>query len=184
MVSGQTGYDPQKKKYVGTWVDSMSPSVMVTEGEFDSKTDTMTMNSKGTDPSGKPYDLKLTTVYKDKNTRVFTMFMKSGDSGGRICQDDGNHLHPVGRKSPSIRPPGIDRAARGDQPVGHRGTNPPDRQRELLSRGTAQMKRQPFDGPGVELGDQAEDGMGLDASRLRRRSVHTSSTATYLPVLQ
>ena len=31
---GQTGYDPNKKKYVGTWVDSISPTIMIMEGDI------------------------------------------------------------------------------------------------------------------------------------------------------
>jgi hypothetical protein len=79
---GQTGYDPVKKKYVGTWVDSMSPSIMITEGDFDPQTNTFTMYSKGVDHAGKPYDAKMTDVQKDKDTRVFTMSMKSDDTKG------------------------------------------------------------------------------------------------------
>jgi len=80
--AGQTGYDPKKGKYVGTWVDSMSPAVMLMEGDFDPKTNTMTMTAKGTEPaSGKPYDAKMTSVHKDKDTRVFTMSMKSDETG-------------------------------------------------------------------------------------------------------
>src|SRR5262245_13935796 len=30
-----TGYDPFKKRYVGVWVDSMSPGIYTTEGSFD-----------------------------------------------------------------------------------------------------------------------------------------------------
>jgi hypothetical protein len=32
---GSTGFDPMKGKYVGTWIDSMSPTMMVLEGDFD-----------------------------------------------------------------------------------------------------------------------------------------------------
>ncbi len=48
---GQTGYDPAKKKYIGTWVDSMSPTIMMMEGDFDPRTKTLTMYSKGTGPT-------------------------------------------------------------------------------------------------------------------------------------
>jgi hypothetical protein len=84
--AGQSGYDPQKKKYVGTWVDSMSPSIMMMEGDFDPDSKTMTMYSKGTDPAGKPYDAKLTSIHKDENTRVFTMSMKSDETKGEYVK--------------------------------------------------------------------------------------------------
>src|SRR5262245_28813429 len=32
---GFTGFDPFKKKYVGIWVDSMSPGIYTSEGAFD-----------------------------------------------------------------------------------------------------------------------------------------------------
>jgi hypothetical protein len=84
--SGATGYDPHKKKYVGTWVNSFSPSIMTMEGEYDESTKTMTMYSKGTDPSGKPYDAKTTTVHPDHDTRVYTMSIKSDEAKGEYVK--------------------------------------------------------------------------------------------------
>lgn len=85
--TGQTGYDPKKGKYIGTWVDSMSPEISMMEGDFDSKTETMTMTMKGTDPhSGKPYEARLTSVNKDKDHRVFTMSMKTDQTGGEFSK--------------------------------------------------------------------------------------------------
>ena len=83
---GQTGYDPAKKKYIGTWVDSMAPTIMLMEGEFDPQTNTLTTYSKGVDPAGKPYDAKMVSVHKDKDTRVFTMFMKSDETKGEYIK--------------------------------------------------------------------------------------------------
>jgi hypothetical protein len=83
--AGATGYDTQKKKYVGVWVDSMSNSLMTMEGDYDADTKTVTMHSKGTDPAGKPYEAKMVSVHKDKDTRVFTMSMK-GDGGGEFVK--------------------------------------------------------------------------------------------------
>ena len=65
---GQSGYDPGKKKYIGTWVDSMAPTIMIMEGDYDPQTKTMTMTSKGVEPNGKPYDAKMVEVHKDKDT--------------------------------------------------------------------------------------------------------------------
>jgi hypothetical protein len=74
---GQFGYDPNKKKYVGTWIDSMNPTLSVLEGEYDPKTKTMTFTGEGTGPDGKTkYTQKMVTTTKDDGTRVFTLFMK------------------------------------------------------------------------------------------------------------
>ncbi len=83
---GQSGYDPVKKKYIGTWVDSMETTIMFMEGDFDSQTSTLTMYSKGVDPAGKPYDAKMVEVHKDKDTRVFTMSMKSDETKGEFIK--------------------------------------------------------------------------------------------------
>lgn len=84
--AGHTGYDPLKKKYVGTWVDSMSPSMLITEGDYDPATKTLTMHAKGKEPSGKDYEARMVSTHKDKNTRVFSMSMKSDDAGGEFVK--------------------------------------------------------------------------------------------------
>jgi hypothetical protein len=83
---GQTGYDPLKKKYIGTWVDSMETTIMIMEGDFDPNTSTLTMYSKGVDPAGKPYDAKLVYVHKDKDSRVLSMLMKSDETRGEYIK--------------------------------------------------------------------------------------------------
>jgi hypothetical protein len=81
---GQFGYDPLKKKYVGTWVDSMSPTLSVLEGTYDAKTRTMTYVGEGVDPDTKSkYTQKMVTTTKDDGTRVFTLIMKSDQTGGK-----------------------------------------------------------------------------------------------------
>ena len=83
---GQTGYDTKKRKYVGTWVDTMSTEIMMMEGDYDSASHTMTMNAKGTDPSGKAYDAKMATKNEGDDTRVFTMSMKSDETKGEYVK--------------------------------------------------------------------------------------------------
>ena len=74
---GQYGYDPVKKKYVGTWIDSMSTILSVLEGEYDAKSKTMTYIGDGYDPALKAkFTQKMVTTTKDDGTRVFTLFMK------------------------------------------------------------------------------------------------------------
>jgi Protein of unknown function (DUF1579) len=83
---GQSGYDPKKKKYIGTWVDSMSPEVMILEGEYDPKSEVLTMHSKGNDPTGKPYEAKMTSKYESDDSRTFTMSMKNDETGGKFVK--------------------------------------------------------------------------------------------------
>ena len=74
---GQFGFDPAKKKYVGSWIDSMSPSLSILEGTYDAKTKTMSYVGDGYDPSSKAkYTQRMVTTSKDDGTRVFTLFMK------------------------------------------------------------------------------------------------------------
>jgi hypothetical protein len=77
---GTTGYDTNKKKYVGTWVDSMSTGLMVGESTYDPATKTVTGFMEGTDPAtGKPTKMKMVTEYKGDDARVFTMYMTGPD---------------------------------------------------------------------------------------------------------
>jgi len=72
--SSQNGYDETTKKFVGTWVDSMSPHSMKTEGTWDEKTQTLTSTGVAKDPSGNEMTNKMTVVYDVDGTRSFTMF--------------------------------------------------------------------------------------------------------------
>lgn len=84
---GQTGYDPMKKRYVGTWIDTMSPSFMTIEGDYDPSAKTLTVYGTGTCPrTGKPFEAKMTTLHKDKDSRVFTMSMKSDETKGEFVK--------------------------------------------------------------------------------------------------
>ncbi len=74
-----TGYDPIKSKYVSTWIDSMSPSMMVMEGTFDAKTKTLTMVGDGVDMMGQKCKTRNLTIHKDANTVVFEMYQTGGD---------------------------------------------------------------------------------------------------------
>ena len=72
---GQNGFDPSKKKYVTSWVDSMSPGIILGEYNYDAKTKTMKGAMEGPDMTGKVVKMTQTTEWKDADTRVFTMFM-------------------------------------------------------------------------------------------------------------
>jgi hypothetical protein len=71
---GTTGYDPNKKKFVATWVDNASPALMVTEGTFDPKTKTATMIGDGYNEKNEKVKVRTLAVHKDANTVVFEMY--------------------------------------------------------------------------------------------------------------
>lgn len=80
---GSTGYDPIKKKYIETWADSMSPSLMVTEGTYDEKTRTLNMTGDGYDHMGQPVKVRTATIHKDANTVVFELYQTGADKQER-----------------------------------------------------------------------------------------------------
>ena len=77
---GLDGYDTNKKKFVGIWVDSMSTGVMTMEGTYDEKTKTTTMEGQGYNEQGKPAKYRNVTKETDDDHFTFEMFM-IGDDG-------------------------------------------------------------------------------------------------------
>jgi hypothetical protein len=76
---GTSAWDPAKKKYVGTWTDSMSTGISVGESTYDPATKTVTGWMEGPDMTGKVVKSKAVGQYKDANTRVFTMYTTGPD---------------------------------------------------------------------------------------------------------
>jgi hypothetical protein len=76
---GATGYDLNKKKYVGTWVDSMTTGLSTVEGTLDSSKKVMTGTMEGTDPTGAVSKMKEVTEWKDADNRTFTLIMPLPD---------------------------------------------------------------------------------------------------------
>jgi hypothetical protein len=77
------GYDANKQKFVGSWVDSMSSAMWLSEGTLDASGKVLTLESEGVCPYGEPGKLmKVRDVIElqDKNHKVFKSFML-GDDG-------------------------------------------------------------------------------------------------------
>ena len=73
------GYDPSQKKYVGTWVDSVTPEITQMSGTYDADSKTLTLFYLTYASDGKAQERKNVMVYKNDNTRDFEMFIKRGD---------------------------------------------------------------------------------------------------------
>jgi hypothetical protein len=78
---GITGYDPNKKKYVGTWIDSMGPGIMIMEGTYDDKTKTFTTVADEVDPKGKKSKFRSSVKIMSADHHVQEMF--STPAGGK-----------------------------------------------------------------------------------------------------
>jgi hypothetical protein len=81
---GQFGYDTVQKKYIGTWIDSMSPTLSILEGTYDAPKKTMTYVGEGFDHATRSkFTQKMVTTTRDNGNRVFTLSVKSNETGGK-----------------------------------------------------------------------------------------------------
>lgn len=73
--TGLDTYDPFKKKYIAIWVDSMSASPLILEGDRSADGKKLTMTGKGPSPDGTSTTFKTETEYVSKDKHVFKMWM-------------------------------------------------------------------------------------------------------------
>jgi hypothetical protein len=75
---GIATWDPHKKKYVGTWTDSMSHGLAHTEGTYDAAKKRFTGTMEGMDMTGQMMKTRSVGEYQD-NSRVFTAYTTGPD---------------------------------------------------------------------------------------------------------
>lgn len=74
------GYDPEKQRYVGTWIDSMTSQMWHYDGEVDESGKVLMLTTRGMCPmEGKMADFKSTVEFKSDDERVFTEQRKMED---------------------------------------------------------------------------------------------------------
>ncbi|MGH8727713.1 MAG: DUF1579 domain-containing protein, partial [Burkholderiales bacterium] len=76
------GYDPQRKRYVGTWIGSMMTYLWVYDGGLDAAGKVLTLNAEGPDMAveGKMAKYKDVIEWKSDDHRVLTSHVL-GDDG-------------------------------------------------------------------------------------------------------
>lgn len=80
------GYDSQKQRYVGTWIESMMTHLWLYEGELDAYETVLTLNSNGPAMTGEEKMAKYRDVieFKSDDHRVMT---------SQMLRDDGQWNH-------------------------------------------------------------------------------------------
>ena len=73
--TGLDTFDPIKKKFVAIWVDSMSATPVILEGERNQDGKKITMAGKGPSPDGTSTAYKTETEYVSKDKHIFKMWM-------------------------------------------------------------------------------------------------------------
>lgn len=73
------GYDPKKKKFVGTWYGSMMTYLWVYEGSLDESGKALTLETEGPDckTEGKTAKYKEVIEFQSDNERTFTSYVSS-----------------------------------------------------------------------------------------------------------
>jgi len=70
---GLIGWDAEKKQYVSTWIDSMTPTISHGSATWDEATKTYTGSMTGMGPDGSPQTMETSVSYAEEGKRVFTM---------------------------------------------------------------------------------------------------------------
>jgi hypothetical protein len=75
------GYDPSKKKYVGTWIDAKTNFLWIYEGTVDSSGNVLTLETEGPNPMvpGKLFKAKDVHTFTDRDHRTLTSSMLGQD---------------------------------------------------------------------------------------------------------
>ncbi len=81
------GYDPKKRRWISTWIDSLGPFLFLFEGKFDRKGEVLTMRGKGPDPaSGGMTRWRSTEQRVDPDRRLLELHMGLPDGSERkVC---------------------------------------------------------------------------------------------------
>lgn len=72
--AGISAYDNLRKKYVTTWIDTLSTGVFIMEGTASADGKTITMNGKHAEPGGGQMTHRAVWKIVDSNTQTFDMY--------------------------------------------------------------------------------------------------------------
>ena len=76
---GVSTWDPAKKKYIGSWTDSMSTGLAIGESTYDAKTKKWSGTMEGPDMTGKVVKMRSVGEMPDANTRIMRLYSTGPD---------------------------------------------------------------------------------------------------------
>lgn len=72
---GMTAYDNASKEFIATWIDNMGTGMLVSRGQYDEASKSITFSGNMVDPvTGKEKKVKEIITYIDENTQKMEMF--------------------------------------------------------------------------------------------------------------
>ncbi|MCP3917888.1 MAG: DUF1579 domain-containing protein [bacterium] len=77
--SATLGYDPEGKKYIGTWIDSMTPRMTNMEGRWNEEKKAIVMSYESYEPTGEK--VKMRSEFVAEGDVHTTTFFRLGDEG-------------------------------------------------------------------------------------------------------
>ena len=83
---GLEGYDNAKKKFVGTWVDSMGTGIMTSMGDWDPAAKMFTFTGEYEAMPGMKEQFRETLKVPDKNHMQFEMFENQGGQESKVME--------------------------------------------------------------------------------------------------
>jgi hypothetical protein len=78
------GYDPEKQKYIGTWVDTMTSHLWKLEGTVNAAGTALTLDTEKPCGPGAVMKFKEATEFKSADHRIFTSSMQQDGGEWRI----------------------------------------------------------------------------------------------------
>lgn len=83
------GYDPKKKKFIGTWVDSVSCAVWTYEGSLNKERTVLTLYSEGPCPTTPDELTKIKDVLEltDNNHKLYTSYVFDKHGHWNLCME-------------------------------------------------------------------------------------------------
>ncbi len=98
------GYDPKKKLFIGTWVDSLSSAVWTYEGTLNAERTALTLYSEGPCPTSPDKLTKIKDVLEitDPNHKLYTSYILDTHGEWTLCME----AHGVLRRNPGYASPG------------------------------------------------------------------------------